>query len=307
MPVGVRRTGRPPASAGSGSRGEGAEVKREPDELQASGLAVIDRAMLYSSTMAPLFSGGHDSFCACHIASKHPKFRGEVYHIDTGIGAKATRAFVDQVCRDQGWRLRVYRSPSTYERFVRERGFPGPGMHGRAYTRLKDRCVRMIVKGAAARHNMRRALITGCRSQESTRRMGHVEPVKIGERSKATGELKEQNRCWVAPCHDWSAEDQHRYMDWHDLPRNPLKLALGMSGECFCGAFAEPGERAKIDRHCPEVGVEIDRLAVIARECGMHDRWGTRPDKGIVVAETGPLCTSCDRRATFAGIIVESA
>lgn len=297
---------------------------KTPPELLASGLAVIDRGFatgvihyrnggrgkprkevaLFANAMAPLFSGGHDSTCACHVASQHPNFDGTVHHIDTGIGSTRTRAHVEDTAKSLGWKLKVHKSPETYEKFVRDRGFPGPGRHQWVYVRLKDRCVRMIV-------NRRRvALITGCRSQESVRRMGHVEPIKIGEPfiDKKTGleKVDRKNRYWVAPCHDWSSEEQAAYMEEFDLPKNPVKLSLGMSGECFCGAFASPGEIERIRHHVPDVAAEIDRLAAVARECGKHDVWGTRPPgsrKGLEVARTGPLCSSCDLKAANAGVV----
>lgn len=273
---------------------------RSPDELLQSALAVITHAEGCAiGPILPLFSGGHDSTCACHVASRHRKWKGKVHHIDTGIGSKATRAHVDATAKELGWDLKVYRSPETYEKFVRERGFPGPGRHHWIYVRIKERCVRMICKKRG-----RVALITGCRKEESTRRMGTVEPIKLGETDKH-GNRTNLNRVWVAPCHDWSSEEQAAYMDEFDLPRNPVKIALGMSGECFCGAFASPGELDRIRQHCPDVAAEIDRLAVIARECGTHDKWGTRPprEKGLVAVQSGPLCSSCDLRAMAAGIV----
>ncbi len=285
--------------------------------------AVIDGAFdLGAQIMVPLLSGGHDSFTAVRIASLHHKFDGSVYHIDTGIGAFATRHFIDRICDDNGWNLHVFKSPSTYEMFVRERGFPGPGRHQWVYNRIKERCIRQIMR-LHSKKNV--ALITGCRSGESIRRMGTVEPVKIGEISlKAAGKrdqthlwenptrsnVRNKRRFWVAPCHDWQETDQRDFMDEYDLPLNPIKMTpLGMSGECFCGAFARPDEISMIRRYAPDVAEEIDRLSGIARECGKHSVWGTRPNgkKGIVVAGTGPLCSSCDMRAMSAGITVISA
>jgi len=275
--------------------------KRDP-RVDAA-LDVIESAFVAGAqVMMPLFSGGHDSICATVLASRHPKFMGDVFHFDTGIGAKATRIFVDEVCREFRWNLRVFKSPSTYEMFVREQGFPGPGMHQWAYIRLKERCLRQAMKGFG---KDRVALITGCRSQESARRMGHVLPLKIGETNK-DGKVSEKRRLWVAPCHDWSPRDQMEFMDADDLPRNPLKLSpLGMSGECFCGAFARPAEIEMLRQYAPDVAAEIDRLSVIAMESGKHSVWGTRPNKakGIVAAQTGPMCSSCDARAISAGII----
>jgi 3'-phosphoadenosine 5'-phosphosulfate sulfotransferase (PAPS reductase)/FAD synthetase len=277
---------------------------RSADALTASAHAVIDSAFAAGAVaMLPLFSGGHDSFCACHVAARHPRSSGDVHHINTRIGAKRTREYVDAVCREQGWKLNVYESPESYEKFIRERGFPGPGRHHWVYARIKDRCVRQLTAGRD-----KAALITGCRSEESVRRMGNVEPLKVGEWEASKGRHVNLKRVWTAPCHDWTAEEQRLYMDEFDLPKNPVKVALGMSGECFCGAFASPGELDRIRHHCPDVAAEIDRLAVIANECGKHAAWGTRPPRetGLVPVKSGPLCSTCDRRAYAAGLLFDA-
>lgn len=276
---------------------------RTPDELLASGLKVIDRAEGCGvGPLIPLFSSGDDSACACHVASQHRKWKGEVNLINTGIGSKASRQHAYYTAKEFGWTVREWKSPETYERTIRLKGFPGPGMHQWVYLKLKDRCVRQMMKRRG-----RVALISGARAQESVRRMGHVEPVKVGEmvRNRKTGRVHRVNlsRVWTAPCHDWSSDEQAAYMDAFDLPHNPVKIALGMSGECFCGAFAAPGELDRIRHHCPDVAEEIDRLTVIARECGTWDRWGQRPTKGEEAAESGPLCSSCDVRARLAGVV----
>jgi len=277
---------------------------RDIDDLIKSAQDVIHRGCVHAGNwnITPLFSGGHDSLCATHLASQHPRFAGRVYHIDTGIGSAYTRRFVESVASQYGWNLVVLKSRETYERIISEHGFPGPGGHNYVYNRLKDRCVRTIVKGRS-----KTILLSGCRSAESVRRMGHVEPVKVGYRvkkGKNAGKLREKNRIWTAPCHDWSKAEQAHYMDEMGLPVNKLKVAIGMSGECFCGAFAAEGERELIKEHSPDVDIEIERLTVIARDCGKPCIWGVRPHTIIRVAETGPMCSSCDQRAASIGIQV---
>ncbi len=274
---------------------------RSPEELQESGLQVVERAYQYGALeIRPLFSGGHDSLCAVHLASQHPRFKGTVYHINTGIGAAYTRRFVESVCEAQGWMLQVFKSKDTYEQFIRDRGFPGPGRHDWVYNRLKGRCVQSMVKGRAPK-----AMITGCRSQESVRRMGVTAAIQMGEVDRKTGKRFNLNRIWTAPCHDWSTAEQQLYMDEFGLPINKFKVAVGLSGECGCGAFAAPGEEELWREHAPEVGREIDRLTIIAKECGMPCEWGKRPQNGEkTAASTGPLCSSCDRRALAAGFVL---
>lgn len=284
---------------------------RTADELLASGLAVIDLAMEMSDSrfMLPLLSGGHDSMCACFVASQHTAFDGAVNHIDTGIGCQKNRDFVRELCREMEWDLRVFKSAETYEKYVSQNGFPGPGRHQFVYNRLKDRCVRQMMRYL---HPEMVLLVTGCRYDESQRRMGHVETVKIGERSKKTGRVAERRRVWTAPCHDWTTDDQRTFIDAFALPRNPVKMSpLGVSGECFCGAFAAPNEINLIRHFAPDVAAEIDKLAEIAKANGKHCEWGTRPKwidpNQLEFGFTGELCSSCDRKMLSGGYLVESA
>ena len=272
---------------------------RSVDELMESAADVIHKGICAAGTwnIEPLLSGGHDSIVATHLAAQHPRFSGVVNHINTGIGSKYTRQFVESLCDSQGWQLRVWKSQETYEKFVKLSGFPGPAGHFFVYRFLKERCVRQVMSGKA-----RKVLVSGARSAESTRRMGFVSPVQIGEPA-ASGKVYNPRRIWTAPCHDWTKAEQQLYMDEWGLPVNRLKILVGMSGECFCGAFAAPGERELIKEHIPDVEQEIQRLTVIAKDCGKHCEWGTRPPKDKATAiESGPLCSSCDRRAAAKGI-----
>jgi 3'-phosphoadenosine 5'-phosphosulfate sulfotransferase (PAPS reductase)/FAD synthetase len=276
---------------------------RTPDELLASGLGVIERAYVMGAyRCAPLFSGGHDSLCACHIASQHRSFQGVVHHIDTTIGAQYTREFVQRVCDKFGWRLAIHKSKISYEMIVRKHGFPGPGAHGKVYNFLKERCVREIIRGSKAWRDMT-MLINGARAQESVRRMGYVSAVTVGRIDKH-GKNVECNRAWTAPCHDWSKAEQMIYMDEHGLPINRLKVQTGMSRECNCGAFAEPGEIETVREHIPDVAAEIGRLEPIAKALGKPCVWGQRPPGKVVVGKTGPMCHGCDRRAARSGIVI---
>lgn len=275
---------------------------RDADQLTEAGLAVLDRAYCMGAYRnAPLFSGGHDSLCATYLASQHRSFQGRVHHINTGIGSKYTRQFVERVCEKFGWTLVVHRSSETYEQIVSTKGFPGPGAHRYVYIKLKDRCVQKIVNGSRMFRNAT-MLVNGARAEESTRRMGHVAAVQAGEWDKKNNKWVKRNRVWTAPCHDWSKAEQMLFMDEHGLPINRVKVAVGLSGECFCGAFAAPGERETIREHVPDVSAEIDRLSGVAAACGKPCVWGERPPGKIAVLETGPMCSGCDRRAAANGI-----
>jgi 3'-phosphoadenosine 5'-phosphosulfate sulfotransferase (PAPS reductase)/FAD synthetase len=289
---------------------------RSPEELLESGLQVIERAFRETRAwkMIPLFSGGHDSYCACYIASQHPMFKGVVYHIDTGIGSLKTKQFVERVCREERWELRVYKASSynlknSYEFIIRMIGFPGPAQHLACYIRLKERCINYMARNIR-RDKRKYVLVTGMRSQESKRRAVYENVAfRVGTVSKKDPtKVRQLNYVWTSPCHDWSASEQRSFMDSYGLLLNPIKISpLGMSGECFCGAFATPQEYELIKEYCPDVATEIERLASIARECGKNDKWGyaaRRELKTIKVSPTGPMCSSCDRRSRQSGIVI---
>lgn len=101
-----------------------------------SPLEILDK---YVSALKPLyvialFSGGHDSMVATHVASQHPEF-DFACHLNTGIGIEQTRDFVRGTCEEWKIELREYHAseyvqrcgkpdPQIYEELVIERGFP---------------------------------------------------------------------------------------------------------------------------------------------------------------------------------------
>lgn len=271
---------------------------RTVDELIESANEVLHRASLIAGNWRyrALFSGGHDSLCATHLVAQHPRFGGQVEHVNTKTGARYTRLFVERVCDKYGWRLVVRESPDTYEQQVIEHGFPGPPQHSTTYNRLKDRCFDMIAHGTKAVDPC--IFVSGARAQESVKRFGYVEPV--------IREPRRPNRLWCAPCHDWSAAEQHLYMDEFGLPINKFKVAVGVSGECGCGCFAVlPGEFEKWQEHAPEMAANMNRLAAICKANGKPCEWGgpRTPGSPMIVTATGPGCQACDRRAAAIGIV----
>lgn len=248
------------------------------------------------SSVWALFSGGHDSLVATHIAAQHPRFSG-VVHIRTGIGIKETPRFVYETCKRFGWPLRMYRplARDRYESFVMQHGFPGPAQHGRMYQRLKERSLDRHVQSVKTRWNDRIVLVTGCRLAESRRRMGHVEPVQ-----------RVKTKVWIAPTLRWETADQHDYMAAHGLPRNPVKDTLCMSGECLCGAFAEPGELQDIALWYPQAADEIRAIEERVAAAGVRAcRWGHRPPAACEPVDEaqlaigggiGTMCWTCDAK-----------
>lgn len=265
----------------------------------ADARGILNHAIsLHSPTSVwALFSGGHDSLVAVHLASQHPAFSG-VVHICTGIGIRETRRFVYETCKTFGWPLRIYRPDKNnrYEQFVLKYGFPGPAQHGRMYQRLKERSLRRHVRLVRTGRRDRVLLVSGCREAESRRRMGTAEPIqRVG------------STVWCAPCVSWETGDQHAYMAQHSLPRNPVKELLCMSGECLCGAFARGREELdEIALWYPDAAANIESIQRRAAAAGVPSKWGERPPErqpdidpaqiDIAAPSISTLCWSCDLR-----------
>ena len=173
-------------------------------------------------------------------------------------------------------------------------------MHRKMYNRLKERQLRRLYRD----HNLERILlISGCRSQESVRRMGNTEAFQDSGQ-----------QAWCAPIHDWSKSDCSYALTAANFKRNKTALRFGRSGECLCGAFAKPGELAALEFACPTSAARIRALEKKVREAGFPWGWedpdppdwwkqknqgqtfmfGYDEDETLVEEH---LCTSCKWRA----------
>jgi 3'-phosphoadenosine 5'-phosphosulfate sulfotransferase (PAPS reductase)/FAD synthetase len=249
---------------------------QNPIEVLSAALAEHKPARIYA-----MFSGGKDSIVSTHFAMEHGAH--EVLHINTGIGIKQTREFVRETCKAFGWPLREEHPPnSTYRDFVLKYGFPGPGSHRYAYSWLKERALRKVVREAKTNVKDRVMLVTGVRNLESARRMGFVKPI-----------VREGAKLWVAPMYAYSELEMNAYRVLRQLPKSEVAENLGMSGECLCGAFASPGEFERIDKFYPETAQEIRILQDEAKTAGVHCVWGTRPKRQGALSENLPFMAMC--------------
>jgi len=130
--------------------------------------------------------------------------------------------------------------------------------------------------------------------------MGYAVQVRRGDGFLSTGHLRNPSRLWVAPCFSWTKADQALYMDEFGLPINKLKLAIGVSGECFCGCFAKDGERELIKKHAPDVDRKLCHFEAIAQESGQPCIWGQAPasewDADQLELFSMDLCVGCESR-----------
>lgn len=221
------------------------------------------------------YSGGNDSLRVTHWAMNH--IPGcEVMHINTGIGIERTRQHVRAVCTLYSWPLHEIRAKEDcgqdYDALVRRHGFPGPDGHSKMYSQLKERCVRLLMKRAKVGHprNAKVLFISGAQHADSKRRM-----IYAGREVN-----KRDAQIWASPFYWSSKAERDAYIAEHKLPINPVTQQLGMSGECGCGAFAQPGELAKWRACDPAFGERIDRLSQAVLANGFTWSWEGRPPEG---------------------------
>ena len=106
---------------------------------------------------------------------------------------------------------------------------------------------------------------------------------------------------WANPIYWWSASERDAYIRKHGLPVNPVSAALGMSGECLCGAYAHKGEKAMVKIVCPQTAARIERLEQEVFDAGWNWGWEGKPPRGgASKAQTDmfrPLCVGCEKVA----------
>ena len=236
-----------------------------------------------------LFSGGHDSLCATHVAMTNG-YAQEVVHVNTGIGVDETREFVRATCAAHGWPLNELHPSVSYDELVVEHGFPGPAAHSFMYRRLKERALAALASERKLKRGAPFVYCSGVRKQESSRRMrGQQQEWQHAPKLGWT---------WRAVILDWTKADCNRYIEAHGLARNPVVDLLHMSGECLCGAFARPGELNEIALWFPGTAARIAELEARVRESG-HPAcvWGQRPPSvhrnQLRFADDLMLCSSC--------------
>ena len=199
-----------------------------------------------------LFSGGNDSSTLLDLMVRLGAVT-HAAHANTSIGIEETRQFVRDRCQEEGLPLFEFQPPVLYRQLVLEQGFPGPGKHGKMYQRLKERPLRLVRKALVQNGRQQRVLfIAGRRREESARRADIPEHERV------------DSIIWASPLANWTKSDLEEYRTVFAVTRNPVADKLGMSGECLCGAFAEPGELDRIAHHYPAVAREIMQLEVDA-------------------------------------------
>lgn len=237
-----------------------------------------------------LFSGGNDSTTL--IYATRPAL-SHAAHIVTGTGIPETTEFVERVCRDLDLPLiKLVTPPEVYEQFVlggpgfKQGGFPGPSAHQTIYWHLKQKRLRELRAMFVKQRKQRVLFVTGIRQHESSRRMARKMSVLV---------RREGSIVWTNPILDWTDQYMARWREEHDVARNPVCEHLHRSGECLCGAFANPAELDEIAFFYPSTARTLRSLEEKARAAGISQcRWGGSARRERPTA--GELCSVCAER-----------
>lgn len=177
------------------------------------------------------------------------------------------------------------------------RGFPGPGQHSKAYSRLKERRIEEVLRETKQGHRRTSAVLflSGIRTAESRRRSKR-EP--LTERGSAK---------FCSPLITWTGEEMAAYRRRFDLPISDVAAVMHPSGECQCGAFAQAEEERKLmQAFWPTWWAEtIEALEAEAAALGIRwCRWGgfdlngnRATDSSKRARSAGLLCSSCRTRS----------
>jgi 3'-phosphoadenosine 5'-phosphosulfate sulfotransferase (PAPS reductase)/FAD synthetase len=305
-------------------------IGQSRDLLSAAIEEHVTNEGLMVAALAVGFSGGNDSTTLTHLFRQDVDF---ALHANTTIGIEETREFVRNTCEEWGLALMERTPPRETDRYrhlvlTRQRGkkgqalggFPGPAMHFKMYQRLKERAIEQVQREVISNPRRERfVVILGRRRTESQRR------------SRVHVVDRRGSRLNVSPLVNWTKADLNTYRlrcasCGKPLPRNVASDLIHMSGECLCGSFASPGERAEIAYWFPGPFEQIAELetALSGREDIPEHRktWGWGADPVKKAAETaylklfdieeeslksGLMCSSCDGRFQMALTFEESA
>jgi 3'-phosphoadenosine 5'-phosphosulfate sulfotransferase (PAPS reductase)/FAD synthetase len=227
-----------------------------------------------NATLRVLFSGGKDSMVVAHLAATMPGFNG-VGHVRTLTGPASIAHSTDvlALAERNGWDCVVAQPFTTLPMLAAKNGLPGPALHSFFYSYLKERPIRQLTKMARKTDSRRRVIwLTGIRRAESAQRAQVAQERQIVS----------ANEWWINPILEWSDNDVREYIKRHDLKVPNWHHSI----DCFCGAYADPSERALIMKtHADQARyVElVEQIARAGREIQLLEvQYGVRKPENVV-------------------------
>lgn len=204
------------------------------DQLRQS-LEIYKEAMTTYKPWAviAMVSGGDDSMLLKYVLDELGIYVDFIMHGVTGTGIIETTEFVREIVSNSGIRYLEANAGDAYERYVMRKGFFGKGndAHAKSYHVLKAQPFRTAVS-----HNIRMGkvgryvlFLNGVRVDESENRAD-----KLGDKIFNSDPAALKN-IWVNMLHWWTTKQRDAYLIGNSLKRSPVAIALGRSGECWCG------------------------------------------------------------------------
>jgi len=227
------------------------DVIQAKKELQPK--EIVDQAIKEYSLdkLYVLFSGGKDSVCILHfIATNYPeKFGGAVF-TNTGLGSHTTRQFVINYCKEMGWNLFLTypQEKEQFQKVMLDYGFATPGSHRIWMGYLKFHSWYYFSKWRRSHDGKteKMALISGVRKKESRQRS------KIKAYARKPIDVN-ATMVFVKPFIYKNGVELWDYFIEHKLKKTPVYDWLNRSGECFCGAFTQPGDLKLLEKYDPRI------------------------------------------------------
>jgi 3'-phosphoadenosine 5'-phosphosulfate sulfotransferase (PAPS reductase)/FAD synthetase len=271
---------------------------QQPGDILADALVKARTDRFYVAV-----SGGTDSMMLLTVCAAHPAFAG-VVHVNTGIGLEETRQFVRDYCAARCypyWEVypwlvskRDGRPNECYLDLVRMYGLPGKPLHDVFYGHLKSRALSFFGHQRKAEGVERVLLASGVRNDESVRRM------KVHGARARTFYDKAIGLWWTSPIFWANDREKAAFIERYEVPKARASQLIQMSGECLCGAMANPGDVRLLQRFYPSMWREIEFYQWFARKVGKHCEWGVTPKAVGGQAQEAqrwkPLCTGCLNR-----------
>jgi len=186
------------------------------------------------------FSGGKDSLAMTHfVMSEIREFESpigiHVVFVDTGVMLPVTVKYVEKVCAEQGWPLRILRPKQNFWELAERWGCPSPNRRW---------CCRALkldpIRDFVVTLPPQRGECVGIKWCDSRKR-SKLRQIQYKRRSRSWGYL---------PIVDWTDEQVWAYIRRHRLPEPP-HYRMGIPETCVCGAFGHKKEWMALRAHFP--------------------------------------------------------
>ena len=267
---------------------------------------LMDVANSLGDKVYGLCSGGKDSMTACYIAHQYRPLDG-IITIDTTCaffkivdGKKiypaweSARKFAESL--GVQWILISHKDKDAYRTYCKKYGMPHPSQHGDVYHEIKWKTMVSFVR-AQTKKNWDESkeipatvcFISGVRKGESRKRGINTRIAQVDDGVKRMR--------FVAPIAYWKTEDVWTFVREKKFELSECYEALHISGDCACGAYAQPQEALLIKTFYPEMFEwlrEIESEAKKVTSTGKNIKgWGTGITLEMSKSQCSFACSDC--------------